>query len=197
MVRIREKPRLPAMNLPNFITILRVLLIPVFMLVYYSHFYGHHILSAGIFIIACLTDWLDGHAARVLKQTSRFGAFLDPVADKLLIAISLVILAASYTDAWYVIPASLIVAREVLVSALREWMAEQQQRDAVAVGWVGKWKTTVQMIALGLLLATDPGGLIWLWLPGYVLINVAAALALWSMSIYLHSAWPVLKNGMK
>jgi CDP-diacylglycerol--glycerol-3-phosphate 3-phosphatidyltransferase len=185
------------MNLANFFTCLRVMLIPVFMLVYYSDFRGHHIVASGIFIIACITDWLDGHTARRLKQTSRFGAFLDPVADKLLVAISLVILAASYPSPWYVVPAALIVAREVLVSALREWMAEQQQRDAVAVGMVGKWKTTLQMIALSVLLATDPQGPTWLWGAGYVLINVAALLALWSMFIYLHNAWPMIKNGMK
>ena len=185
------------MNLANFFTCLRVLLVPVFMLVYYSDFPWHHFLASGIFIVACITDWLDGHTARRLKQTSRFGAFLDPVADKLLVAISLVILASSYTSAWYVIPAALIVAREVLVSALREWMAEQQQRDAVAVGIIGKWKTTVQMIALGVLLATDLQGPWWLWGLGYVLINVAAVLALWSMLIYLNKAWPLIKNGMK
>jgi PPK2 family polyphosphate:nucleotide phosphotransferase len=98
---------------------------------------------------------------------------------------------------WYVIPAALIVAREVLVSALREWMAEQQQRDAVAVGMFGKWKTTLQMIALGVLLATDLNGPWWLWSLGYFLINVAMVLALWSMFIYLNKAWPQLKNGMK
>lgn len=185
------------MNLANFFTCLRVLLIPVFMLVYYSGFRGHQLLASGIFIVACLTDWLDGHTARRLKQTSRFGAFLDPVADKLLVAISLVILAASYPSPWYVIPAALIVAREVLVASLREWMAEQQQRDAVAVGWIGKWKTTVQMIALGVLLATDLHGPVWWWSTGYLLINVAAALALWSMFIYLGRAWPMIKNGMK
>ncbi|MEI7949920.1 MAG: CDP-diacylglycerol--glycerol-3-phosphate 3-phosphatidyltransferase [Gammaproteobacteria bacterium] len=185
------------MKLANFFTCLRVMLIPVFMLVYYVDFRGHHVLSAGIFIIACFTDWLDGHTARRLKQTSRFGAFLDPVADKLLVAISLVILAASYPSPWYVIPAALIVAREVLVSALREWMAELQQRDVVAVGRIGKWKTTIQMIALGLLLATDRQGLQWMWVSGYVLINVAAVLALWSMFTYLQNAWPQIKNDMK
>lgn len=185
------------MNLANFFTCLRVLLIPVFMLVYYSDFSGHHLAASGIFIIACITDWLDGHTARRLKQTSRFGAFLDPVADKLLVAISLVLLAASYSSPWYVVPAALIVAREVLVSALREWMADQQQRDAVAVGKIGKWKTTIQMIALSVLLTTDPQGPVWLWGPGYALINVAAILALWSMFIYLNSAWPLIKNGMK
>jgi CDP-diacylglycerol---glycerol-3-phosphate 3-phosphatidyltransferase len=195
--RIQQIFELVSMNLANFFTCLRVLLIPVFMLVYYSKFAGHHWLASAIFIVACITDWLDGHTARRLKQTSRFGAFLDPVADKLLVAISLVLLAASYTSIWYVVPASLIVAREVLVSALREWMAEQQQRDAVAVGKIGKWKTTVQMLALSLLLATSPTGEPWLWITGYVLINVAAVLALWSMFVYLKKAWPMLKNGMK
>lgn len=192
-----KNPQVPSMNLANFFTCLRVMLIPVFMLVYYSDFPWHHLTASAIFIVACITDWLDGHTARRLKQTSRFGAFLDPVADKLLVAISLVILAASYPSPWYVIPAALIVAREVLVSALREWMAEQQQRDAVAVGRIGKWKTTVQMIALGVLLATDLNGPWWMWGLGYVLINAAMVLALWSMYIYLDKAWPLLKNGMK
>lgn len=185
------------MNLANFFTVLRVLLIPVFMGIYYTDFPGHHLVASAVFIGACLTDWLDGHTARRLNQCSRFGAFLDPVADKMLVAITLVILAASYTSAWYVIPAAIIVAREVMVSALREWMAEQQQRDAVAVGMIGKVKTTFQMLALIVLLATDSNGPMFIWLSGYVLINIAAILTIWSMISYLHNAWPVLRTGMK
>ena len=106
------------MNLANFFTCLRVMLIPVFMLVYYSDFRGHHLTASAIFIVACITDWLDGHTARRLKQTSRFGAFLDPVADKLLVAISLVMLAASYPSPWYVIPANYKWFRDLAISEI-------------------------------------------------------------------------------
>jgi CDP-diacylglycerol--glycerol-3-phosphate 3-phosphatidyltransferase len=185
------------MTFANFFTFLRVLLIPVFMGVYYIDFHWHYLLAAAIFTFACITDWLDGHLARRMNQCSRFGAFLDPVADKLLVTISLVMLAASYPMPLYIIPAAVIVAREVLVSALREWMAEHKQRDAVAVGKVGKVKTTVQMIALIVLLATNPEGPIAIWGLGLFLLNAAAVLTLWSMAIYLRSAWPVLKSGLK
>jgi CDP-diacylglycerol--glycerol-3-phosphate 3-phosphatidyltransferase len=185
------------MTLANFFTILRVLLIPVFMGIYYVDFFGHHILAAGVFIVACVTDWLDGYTARRMNQCSRFGAFLDPVADKMLVAITLVMLAASYPNPWYVIPAALIVGREVFVSALREWMAEAQQRDVVAVGPAGKVKTTVQMIALIVLLATDSSGPAFIRVTGYILLNAAALLTLWSMAIYLTNAWNQLKEGLK
>ena len=167
------------------------------MWVYYADFPWHHLVASAIFIFACITDWLDGHVARKYNQTSQFGAFLDPVADKMLVTITLVILAASYDSPWYVIPAAIIVAREVLVSALREWMAEQRQRDAVAVGMIGKVKTTFQMIALIVLLATDPSGPSLIWGAGYILINFAAVLTVWSMYTYLRTAWPLLKSGMK
>ena len=140
------------MTFAHFFTLLRVLLIPVFMAMYYVDFRWHYPMASAIFLLACITDWLDGHVARRMNQCSRFGAFLDPVADKLLVTISLVMLAASYPVPWYIIPAAVIVAREVLVSALREWMAEHHQRDAVAVGMIGKIKTTMQMIALTVLL---------------------------------------------
>lgn len=185
------------MTLANFFTFLRVLLIPVFMGVYYMELPWYYPLAAAIFALACLTDWLDGHMARRLNQCSRFGAFLDPVADKLLVTISLVMLASSYTTPLYIIPASIIVAREVLVSALREWMAENRQRDAVAVGMIGKVKTTVQMIALIVLLTTDTNGPVLLWGLGLLLVNAAAALTIWSMAIYLRNAWPHLKSGLK
>ncbi len=185
------------MTLANFFTCLRVLLIPVFMAVYYAEFTGHFLVSSSIFILACITDWLDGHMARRMRQTSRFGAFLDPVADKLLVTITLVILAASYSTPWYTIPAALIVAREVLVSALREWMAEHNERDTVAVGMMGKIKTTIQMVSLIILLATDTQGPPIIWISGLVMINLAALLTMWSMGIYLHNAWPTLKSGLK
>jgi CDP-diacylglycerol--glycerol-3-phosphate 3-phosphatidyltransferase len=185
------------MNIANFMTFLRILAIPVFIGVYYADFPGHYLVSSLVFILACITDWLDGYLARKLDLCTPFGAFLDPVADKILVTVALVMLAANFASPWFVIPAAIMVAREVLISALREWMAEQNKRNLVAVGWLGKVKTTIQMIAVIVLLASDPNGSIWLWGPGYVLIYVAAILTLWSMFLYLRSAWSVLGAELK
>ena len=185
------------MNIANFMTILRVLLIPVFIAVYYADFRGHYLLSSAIYIVACITDWLDGYLARKLDQCTPFGAFLDPVADKLLVTVALVMLAANFASPWFVIPAAIMVAREILISALREWMAEQNKRNLVAVGGVGKVKTTVQMIAVIVLLASDPQGAVWFWGLGFGLIYIAAILTLWSMCVYLKSAWSVLGAELK
>ena len=130
-------------------------------------FRGHYLASSLIFILACVTDWLDGYLARKLDQCTPFGAFLDPVADKILVTVALVMLAANFASPWFVIPAAIMVAREILISALREWMAREQQRNVVAVGYLGKVKTTVQMIAIIVLLASDPKGPVWFWGLGY------------------------------
>ena len=185
------------MNIAIFFTLLRVLAIPVFIGVYYSGIPGHYLIAAGIFILASLTDWLDGYLARKYDQCTPFGAFLDPVADKLLVTVTLVMLAANYTSPWFVIPAAIMVAREILISALREWMADHRQRGTVAVAFVGKVKTTVQMLAIIVLLASDPQGPAWTWGTGYALFYVAAILTLWSMFIYLRNAWPVLTSDLK
>ena len=185
------------MNIANFMTVLRILAIPVFIAVYYADFPGHYFASSFIFILACITDWLDGYLARKLDQCTPFGAFLDPVADKILVTVALVMLAANFASPWFVIPAAIMVAREILISALREWMAEQNQRNIVAVGWLGKVKTTVQMIAIIVLLASDPEGAVWFWGLGFVLIYIAALLTLWSAILYLRSAWSVLGAELK
>ena len=185
------------MNVANFMTLLRILAIPVFIGVYYADFTGHYLVSSLIFILACITDWLDGYLARKLDQCTPFGAFLDPVADKILVSVTLVMLAANFTSPWFVIPAAVMVAREVLISALREWMAEHQQRNIIAVGFLGKVKTTVQMIAIIVLLASDPNGSIWFWGTGYLLIYLAAILTLWSMVLYLKNAWPIFAAELK
>tara|TARA_R110000772_G_scaffold99318_7_gene199229 strand:- start:164 stop:739 length:576 start_codon:yes stop_codon:yes gene_type:complete len=187
------------MTLATFFTFLRVLAIPVFIAIYYSSIPGSHLIASAIFILACITDWLDGYLARKMNQCSKFGAFLDPVADKLLVTVTLVMLAANYTSPWFVAPAAIMVAREILISALREWMSGQNQRDAVAVGYVGKVKTTTQMLAIIVLLAAGPGTGLYAWLVmlGYVLIYIAAMLTLWSMFGYLKSAWPMLRRDLK
>lgn len=185
------------MNIATFFTFLRVLCIPVFITVYYSGVPGHYLIASGIFIFASLTDWLDGYLARKYDVCTRFGAFLDPVADKLLVTVTLVMLSANYTSPWFVMPAAVMVAREILISALREWMADNQKRGKVAVAFVGKVKTTVQMLAIIVLLASDPQGPAWTWGAGYVLFYAAAILTLWSMFVYLRSAWPVLTSDLK
>lgn len=180
-------------GVPNLITLLRIGLIPIFIVIYYLPFANAHLISASIFIAACLTDWLDGFLARKLRQTSPFGAFLDPVADKLLVSSSLLMLVGSNYISYITIPAIIIVGREIVISALREWMAELGSRTSVAVGYIGKLKTTMQMIAIVLLLAFNPAtsafGIL-----GIILLYLAAFMTVWSMIVYLKVAWPLLNS---
>ena len=180
------------MNSANLVTCIRVLLVPLVVIIYYSPLAWGNLLAAALFGIASITDWLDGYLARRLNQTSDFGAFLDPVADKLLVVVAMVFLTAAYPSPWFVLPAAIIIAREVFVSALREWMASKNQRDAVAVGYVGKLKTTSQMVAILILIAAMPGWPDWFWQTGYALIYLSAVLSLWSMVGYLRKALPAL-----
>ena len=181
------------MNIANLVTISRVLLVPVIVLVYYSAMPFSQLIAALLFTIASITDWLDGYLARKLNQSSAFGAFLDPVADKLLVVMALVLLTANYPGPWFVIPTAIIIGREVFVSALREWMASRNLRDMVAVGFIGKVKTTVQMLAIIVLLAYTPDWPSVFMFAGYILLYLSAALSLWSMMIYLKKALPVLR----
>lgn len=184
------------LNIPNILTLMRIVLIPVFVLAFYLPWTWSHIAAAIIFSIACATDWLDGYLARVLKQTSLFGAFLDPVADKLAVAIALVLLVGENHFFYMTLPAAIIVGREIIISALREWMAELGKRASISVTYVSKTKTAVQMLALILLIAFKPEAT-WLGILGYVLLYIAAILTLWTMVAYLKLAWPELmkKNG--
>jgi CDP-diacylglycerol--glycerol-3-phosphate 3-phosphatidyltransferase len=179
-------------TIPNILTVLRIALIPVFVLVYYLPYSWSHVATTALFGLAALTDWFDGYLARKLEQTSPFGAFLDPVADKLIVAVALIMLVQTNPTMWFVVPAAVIVGREIAISALREWMAEIGERTQVAVSFIGKIKTTAQMIALLLLLYRQP-----LWgFPtnevGVLLLYVAAILTLWSMVMYLKAALPML-----
>jgi CDP-diacylglycerol--glycerol-3-phosphate 3-phosphatidyltransferase/cardiolipin synthase len=181
-------------NLPNSLTWARIILIPLVIGIYYLPLPLHeqNFIATVAFIVAAVTDWLDGWVARKLGLTSAFGAFLDPVADKLMVAAALVILVQlDRTDA---IVAIIIVGREITISALREWMAHLGAAKSVAVSFIGKLKTTAQMVAIPMLLYYDP----LLGLPiagmGEALIWLAAALTLWSMGYYLGKAWPEIKN---
>ena len=183
------------LNIPNLLTWARILLIPLFVGVFYAPetwltLAEQNRIATCIFIIAAVTDWFDGWLARRLEQTSAFGAFLDPVADKLMVASALLVLVQlERVDA---IIAIIIIGREIAISALREWMAKIGAARSIAVSFIGKIKTTAQMIAIPLLLYQEPlFGIGMLWL-GTRLIEVAAVLTLWSMAYYLKKVWPII-----
>ncbi len=183
------------LNIPNALTLLRMLLIPVFVLVFYLPFKNHLQVAAIIFAAAAITDWFDGYLARRLGQMTAFGAFLDPVADKLMVVIALVLLVERHNTLLFTLAACVIIGREIVISALREWMAELGEHTSVAVSYIGKVKTTVQMVAITGLLAIDPArDDSWLLALCYLTLYTAAALTLWSMFVYLQAAWAVIKQ---
>jgi CDP-diacylglycerol--glycerol-3-phosphate 3-phosphatidyltransferase len=187
------------LNAPNVLTLLRIALIPAFIVAYYLPYRWAPMASAVIFIAAALTDWLDGWLARRLGQYSSFGAFLDPVADKLMVAAALVMLVADpkvnalvLDNRLFDVVAVIILGREIAVSALREWMAELGKRSRVAVSWIGKLKTGSQMVAIAMLLWREPLAGWPVFRTGEWLLYLAAALTLWSALVYLRAAWPSL-----
>lgn len=187
-----EKPS--HITIPNILTMSRIIAIPVIVLVYYLPYEWSYLASAVIFAGAGITDWFDGYLARKWGQMTKLGAFLDPVADKLIVAIALVVLVEAHNTIWMVIPAIVIIGREITISALREWMAELGKRASVAVSYVGKVKTLVQMVAITGLLGNEvnlESGVVVL---AYVLLYIATILTLWSMLVYLRAAWPELKE---
>ena len=181
-------------SLPNLLTILRILLIPVLVLFFYLPVSWGVLAATLVFMLAGFTDWLDGYLARRLQQTSAFGAFLDPVADKLMVATALVLIVQVDPQIWIALPAAVIIGREIAISALREWMAELGARANVAVSEIGKFKTAAQMLAIVLLLYQHDLGPIPVYTTGVVLLYVAVVLTLWSMVIYLKAAWPQLRG---
>ena len=183
------------MNLPNLLSLLRILLIPLFVLLFYMPMQWTNWLCAAVFGLAGVTDWLDGYLARKWNQTTPFGAFIDPVADKLMVVVALVLLVNRYPHVWFVLPTIVIICREIVVSALREWMAELGKRASVRVGGAGKVKTIVQMAALTMLIWRDPLWGLPIYTIGLVLLVVAAVLTMWSAAQYLQAAWRVIGPG--
>jgi CDP-diacylglycerol--glycerol-3-phosphate 3-phosphatidyltransferase len=185
-------------NLPTWLTLFRVLLLPVMVIVYYLPFRGANLAAAVVFVLAGVTDWLDGYLARRLNLTSAFGAFLDPVADKLMIAVTLFLLVQSHRGGWpgilMAVTASIIVGREISVSALREWMAQIGARSKVKVAFLGKLKTAMQMVALVVLLLQHDAETLRLYHIGEALLVVAGILTIWSGLDYLRAAWPSLRG---
>ena len=185
------------LNVPNLLTWLRIILIPLFVGIFYFEkswvsLPNQNLVATVIFTLAAITDWLDGWLARKLNQTSAFGAFLDPVADKLMVAAALIILLQlGRIDA---IVALIIIGREIAISALREWMAQLGESKSVAVSLVGKFKTVSQMIAIPLLLYDDPLGVFEPHVAGTWLIYIAAVLTLISMFYYLKVSLPLINK---
>lgn len=201
----------PIFNLPNNLTLVRIGMIPLFVAIAYfppalgigaplisntaianigmhamSDSVWRHLLLASVFVLAAVTDWLDGYLARKMDLTSAFGRFLDPVADKLMVTVALLVLVQWHANIVMAVCAMVIICREITVSALREWMAQVGARATVAVSYIGKLKTTFQMIAISILLLN------WQALEtlGYALMIGASILTIWSMLIYLKAAWP-------
>ena len=177
------------MNLPTILTIARIVLLPIIVIVFYLPYHWARPLSCAIFILAGITDWLDGYLARRWRQESRFGAFLDPVADKLMVATVLILMVEFDHSPWLTIPAIVIIGREITISALREWMAEVGNRGKVAVGWLGKVKTTLQIVALSMLLYLHPFMGLPIYKIGMVALYIATALTIVSMVDYLRAAF--------
>jgi CDP-diacylglycerol--glycerol-3-phosphate 3-phosphatidyltransferase len=190
-------------TIPNQITLFRILLIPVFIIVFYLPISWNHFGAFAVFWVAAVSDAVDGYLARKLNQSSPFGAFIDPVADKLMVAAALIMIAEDYQQWWIAVPAMLMIAREIFISALREFMSSRGKRDLVAVSTLGKYKTAAQM--LGIM------GLIWqpdydiplilfnfphqiLMFAAYFFYFVATILTVWTMIIYFKAAWPELTD---
>lgn len=178
------------------LTVLRIALVPVLVLFFYLPLSWSNFACAFIFVLAAVTDIADGYIARKTGQMSRFGEFLDPVADKIMVATALVLLVQRQEtfQAVFAVAATVIIGREITISALREWMSEIGERSLVSVSWVGKVKTIFQMTAISFLLYHDNLLFIPTAFVGQILLYLAAALTLWSMWTYLQSAWPVISD---
>lgn len=184
------------MTTPTLLTLIRIALIPVLALFFYLPYWWSNIACVAVFVLAAATDWADGFIARRMGQMSTFGAVLDPLADKLMVATALIMLVQrqeSY-EIIFTISAAVIVGREITISALREWMSEIGEWARVKVSWVGKVKTGFQMTSIGFLLYHDDLLGLPIALIGELLLYAAAALTLWSMASYLRSAWPVISD---
>lgn len=184
------------LTLPTMLTLVRIALVPVLVVFFYLPFHWSNIACVVVFVAAAVTDWADGYIARRHGQMSRFGEFLDPVADKIMVATALILLVQRQEnfEALFAVAAAVIVGREITISALREWMSEIGERSLVNVSWLGKTKTGFQMTAIGFMLYQENLGWIPIVLIGELLLYTAAALTLWSMWTYLQSAWPAMSN---
>ncbi len=182
------------LTIPTQLTVLRVLLIPVLVVSFYIPWQWSGLLAWFFFTVAGITDWLDGYLARKLGESSAFGAFLDPVADKLLISASLIILVEAVHSIYLTIPALIIIAREIIISALREWMAIMGVQHVVQVSSLGKWKTGTQMVSIGGFLIHQSLPWLFVEIVSYLSLYIAMVLTIISMIQYITSAYPYFKG---
>jgi CDP-diacylglycerol--glycerol-3-phosphate 3-phosphatidyltransferase/cardiolipin synthase len=180
------------LNLPNILTLLRIAAIPIVVVCFYSPLDYARPIAAVLFGIAAVTDMIDGWAARKFGQISRFGEFLDPVADKLMVAIVLVMLVQAQSSWFEDVIAMIIIGREITISALREWMATIGERANVKVSIAGKIKTTLQMFGIAFMVFFNDTATTEIYTIGFVLLVLAAVMTIWSMIIYLRAAWPYI-----
>lgn len=173
------------LNFPTFLTLFRIILIPFFVLTFYLPFYWAPTTTAIIFIIAAVTDWFDGYFARRFKQTTHLGKFLDPVADKIMVSMALILISEYFHSFWITIPSAIIISREIIISALREWMAEIGKRQSIPVLFIGKIKTTMQMLSIASLLCHFDQKIITF---GILSLYIAVVLTFLSMFQYLNVA---------
>ena len=181
-------------TIPTALTLFRILLLPVMVIVFYAPFRGANIVAAAIFIAAAITDWLDGWIARRYGLASAFGAFLDPVADKLMVAVTLFLLVQENPTPLLAVTSAVIVGREISISALREWMAGMGQRAAVGVAAIGKIKTVMQIVAIAVLLYQHDLETLRPFYIGETLLVIAAVLTIGSGFQYVRAAWPILRD---
>lgn len=182
------------LTIPTLLTLLRIVLIPVLVLVFYLPFEASNQVAVALFVLAAITDGLDGWIARRWGMMSSFGAFLDPVADKLMVAVALMLIVQRHPEIGIALSAAVIIGREITISALREWMAALGEAGLVKVAWAGKFKTVLQMVAIGFLLYGESLWRIPVLEIGRWLLIIAAALTIWSMFIYLRAAWPTVRR---
>lgn len=182
------------MNTPLILTALRIVAIPVITIIYMLPFSWAHPVASLLLALAAFTDWLDGYLARSWSQMTQLGAFLDPVADKLLVAVSLVMVLNSHLISHLGVAAAVIIGREIAISALREWMSIVGKRVSVKVSVIAKYKTAIQMLSLVLLVWYHPLSAVWVKWIGSILLYIAAVLTIWSMFLYLKAAWSDLRE---
>lgn len=180
------------MSIANMLTLMRIVLIPLFFVSFYLLGEYGNLIATFIFVVAAITDWLDGYLARSYNETTKFGAFLDPFADKLLVVCALIMVIGEMHSKYFVIPAAIIITREFTISALREWMAQLGKTKKVRVAFLGKIKTGFQLVALPMLIVYKPGYPIEILYIGEFILYCSACLALWSMIFYIKAVWPDL-----
>lgn len=182
------------LTLPTVITLFRISLVPILVIAFYMPFPWANFLAATVFALASVSDWADGYLARILKQESAFGAFLDPVADKLMVVVTIILLVQTHPSLYIALPSLIIVAREISISALREWMAELGNSATVKVSFIGKTKTVAQLLSLLLMIYNKPINGIPIFEIGLGLYFLAAILTITSFCIYLRAAWPTIRE---